>query len=271
MQTKPKGNYFCPAKLNISVAYYNMEAGATLPLELWREVAISIEISGEYGPYIEAATYNLLVRASKRFIIPDAMKVFMRIESIIGGFVSKLPNGCRHSIDDQPAVFTAEQQEWYENGLLHRVGSPAIIQPGKTQAWFTLGRRRRGLPFMILEEGTQVFAEDDDIVSADKISDVLRSGKMQILGSDGNRSWYQNGIMSRGGGLPAGVTVNCSQQWQRESRGGLPTLIKADGSQRWFEGSHISAHKPARKPQIDWIEEWHQRGEMLNLTAEDVV
>jgi hypothetical protein len=49
-------------------------------------------------------------------------------------------------------------QEWYVNGMLHRIDGPAVIKPNGSQYWWVDGKRHRtDGPAIIEAEGLQIW------------------------------------------------------------------------------------------------------------------
>jgi hypothetical protein len=83
---------------------------------------------------------------------------------------------------------------------------------------------------------------------------------------DGTQAWKEEGgMLHREGGLPAVVKADGSQYWVKRGKihreGGLPAVVKADGTQYWW--MHGKRHREGGLPAIvnaDGTQEWWVHG-----------
>lgn len=252
-----------------------MEVVPALPIELWRAVCTVNVISAEF-PYVDSGAYSVLVRVARRFVIPNAKALFIRKVSIGGGFQTALPNGHLHSIEDRPAYVFYDDKHWYKDNVLHRVGLPAVIYSMGTRVWCTEGKRRRELPFIIYNDGSQCFAEDDETVfgNCTKIWwRLLKTGKTTAIDLHANKCLYINGKNR----TPPCDDLGYFQKWNCPRPGGLPSLITNLGTQRW----QTPAANDKRWAQVltaaevmdiyrGWIDDWHARGMFLDISLDSL-
>lgn len=239
----------------------------TLPLELWWAVC-TVNVVPAVFPYIDSAVYSVLVRAARRFAIPNAKALFIRKKRRTNGYAFVLPNGRNHSVGGRPALISIDTEWWYADGKLHRVGLPAAISPG-VSTWCENGIARRGpLPFLIMSTGTQAWVQGNKIEElAAHVSTLCRISCM-VVNENGIRCWNFNEKIHRDG-LPALIHQDGSQHWCQNGewyRPGLPAAIFVNGRQVWDEDS---VHK-VDKIRAGWFDDWHERGMFLDINYSDI-
>ncbi len=75
-------------------------------------------------------------------------------------------------------------QYWYQNGILHRHGGPAVIDDGD-QYWYQDGKQHRdGGPAVIYSNGAQYWYQHGE---------PHRDGGPAIIYASGIQHWYQHG------------------------------------------------------------------------------
>lgn len=251
-----------------------METLPALLPELWRVICTVNVIPAEF-PYLDPATYSVLVRVARRFALPDAKALFIRVvaSDCLDYIETILPNGLRHSVNDMPASSNWRNGRWYDNGKLGRKVLPAIINTDDSQTWIDDGKLRTGLPYQIGSDGEQRFSLDGE-PGADSMLPLIAE-RMLVIGANGSYCWHINGRLHRDV-LPA--KVGFALEWYQNGRecrqGGLPVFLGPSGEQSWALsdsfGARVKAWHRVRAARIEWFEDWHRRGLFLELTAEDI-
>jgi hypothetical protein len=114
--------------------------------------------------------------------------------------------GQLHRDDDLPAIDYPERKAWYRNGLLDRIGGPAIIILGGGEYWYRNGRFHRdgGLPAIVRENGVEEWW----------VNGVRhRDGGLPAVFSKYHMFWYVNGELHRDRGLPAMEWAAGHKEW----------------------------------------------------------
>lgn len=244
---------------------------------IFRTRAIDAGSDNYVSVYLDSATYWVLVRVARRFVIPNAKAVFIRTRRGTNKFESLLPNGQCHSVG-MASRSNHLHQQWCRDGILHRSGAPAVIFANKSQLWYENGYRRAGLPFLIKGDGCQSWvtrvehAPTRSFEFSDDLELIISVGSTLNINECGQR-FYGRGIQKHRLGLPAEISAYGSQYWYADGklhREGLPACIYYDGCQDWFVNNEIVISCEIRAICATWIEEWHSRGLCMELTAADL-
>lgn len=176
----------------------------TLPAEIWAIIITSLKVAPRYGvsAHIDAGPYWVLVRTESKFgkLINSAPMTFARKYTTKVEEITLLPNGDRHSINDQPAVVRADMSEWWHYGKLHRDGSPAVIGDAIEKWYFNDLRHRVGGPAVTYTRGSIEYFQHGQ---------WHRDDGPAITDDDGTEIWFQHGVIHRdytGAALPAVIS-----------------------------------------------------------------
>jgi hypothetical protein len=102
-----------------------------------------------------------------------------------------------------PVILPNGSQEWYQEGLLHRLDGPAVIRPSGYQAWHLDGKYHRiDGPAWIHPDGYQYWYQEDKLHRLDDPAAIWK---------DGTQAWYQEGLRHRLDG-PAIIHPNGTQE-----------------------------------------------------------
>lgn len=134
----------------------------------------------------------------------------------------------RKHCDDGPAVKMEGKTFWYQHGVLHRVGGPAVVRSGGNEEWYRDGvLHREDGPAVTYGDGGQEWF----------LNGLLhRDGGPAATASDGTMYWYQNGGFHREDG-PAVTYRDGSEEWWLNSgphRVDGPAIKMNDGTEEWW-------------------------------------
>ena len=114
-----------------------------------------------------------------------------------------------------------------------------------------------------LSLGFGVIVEPDSIA----IGYYSGSGVVMRVDASGTRTWYHNGVVHRGGDLPAVEYADGSVVYVRHDKihrgGDQPAIIKASGRREWWvAGKRHRSTKPAVMT-AKGLAEWWQHGHLV--------
>jgi len=125
-------------------------------------------------------------------------------------------------------LIRAPYRAWYQRGVPHRHGGPAIECEDGSRYWLWCGvYSRDDGPAVERADGSTAWYRDG----------VLhRVGGPAVEGADGHTAWYRNGTLHREDG-PAWESPGGCSRWYLN--GTLRLVQEADGSRRWYDRSDV--------------------------------
>lgn len=132
--------------------------------------------------------------------------------------------------DNGPAYKAKDEIGWYQNGVLHRVGGPALVSAVEGEEWFVNGNRHR-------DDGPAIIKPNGDMEWWLNNTRHKLDGP-SVLDADGGEFWYKDNVYHRVG-APAVVQPGFYEEWYLEGelhREDGPAIVHLNGMARnkWF-------------------------------------
>ena len=174
------------------------------------------------------------------------------------GYTVYYQNGRLHCNDDQPAVESCSDKQWFRNGILHRDDDKPAIESYKSIK-------------IMLEDGKYHWRNDDPYdVKHRKVEVWFKDGTLHrangpaIVYQDGHKEWYNNGQLHRIGGPAIEYSYGC-KVWYKNGvlhREDGPAIDNpfGYGGEWYINGKHHREDGPA----VDYRgrKEWYINGQL---------